>query len=98
MVNLKSMSSETELENSEGSSSRLTKVLDPRPDPNKWLAATLLNLLERSEEEPEAKEALKWAIPQLAHCTAPAYVDQAFADWIDQYIELLENNQNKVNN
>ena len=92
------MNSEIELESSEELSLQSSKILDPRPEPNKWLAATLLNLLNRSAEEPEAMEALKWAIPQLCHSIEPGYVDQIFADWIDEYLELLANNQNKVNN
>ena len=98
MVNSKSMNSEIELESSEELSLQSSKILDPRPEPNKWLAATLLNLLNRSGEEPEAMEALKWAIPQLCHSIEPGYVDQIFADWIEEYLELLANNQNKVNN
>ena len=98
MVNSKSMNSEIELESSEESSLQSSKILDPRPEPNKWLAATLLNLLNRSAEEPETMEALKWAIPQLCHSIEPGYVDQIFADWIEEYLELLANNQNKVNN
>lgn len=98
MVNSKSMNSEIELESSEELSLQSSKILDPRPEPNKWLAATLLNLLNRSAEEPETMEALKWAIPQLCHSIEPGYVDQIFADWIDEYLELLANNQNKVNN
>ena len=98
MVNSKSMNSEIELESSEELSLQSSKILDPRPEPNKWLAATLLNLLNRSAEEPETMEALKWAIPQLCHSIEPGYVDQIFADWIEEYLELLANNQNKVNN
>ena len=97
MVNSKSMNSEIELESSEELSLQSSKILDPRPEPNKWLAATLLNLLNRSAEEPETMEALKWAIPQLCHSIEPGYVDQIFADWIEEYLELLANNQNKVN-
>lgn len=92
------MNSEIELESSEELSLQSNKILDPRPEPNKWLAATLLNLLNRSAEEPETMEALKWAIPQLCHSIEPGYIDQIFADWIDEYLELLANNQNKVNN
>ena len=92
------MNSEIELESSEELSLQSSRILDPRPEPNKWLAATLLNLLNRSAEEPETMEALKWAIPQLCHSIEPGYVDQIFADWIDEYLELLANNQNKVNN
>ena len=98
MVNSKSMNIETEQENSEELSSQLNKFLDPRPEPNKWLAATFLDLLKRSDKEPEAMEALEWAIPQLCHYIDPGLVDQIFADWIEQYLEILVNNQNKVNN
>ena len=98
MVNSKSMNSEIELESSEELSLQSSKILDPRPEPNKWLAATLLNLLNRSAEEPETMEALKWAIPQLCHSIEPGDVDEIFADWSGEYRELLANNQNKVNN
>ena len=97
-ISLLTKSFPRQLENSKELSSQSNKILDPRPEPNKWLKATLLDLLERSDKEPEAMEALKWAIPQLCHCIEPGYVDQIFADWIEQYIEILENNQNKVNN
>ena len=53
MVNSKFMNLEIEQENSEESSSQLTEFLDPRPEPNKWLAATFLDLLKRSNKEPE---------------------------------------------
>jgi len=92
------MNSEIEQENSEELSSQSTRILDPRPEPNNWLSATLLDLLERSKDEPDTMEALKWAIPQLCHSIEPGYVDQIFADWIEYYVELLVNNQNKVNN
>ena len=98
MVNLKSTNIEIEQENLDGSSSQLTKFIDPRPEPNKWLAATFLDLLKRSNEEAEAMEALKWAIPQLCHYIDPVLVDQVFADWIEQYLEILDNNQNKADN
>ena len=98
MVNLKSMNLETEQGNSEELSSQSTRILDPRPEPNRWLSATLLDLLERSKDEPDTMEALKWAIPQLCHSIEPGYVDQIFADWIEHYIKILVNNQNKVNN
>ena len=98
MVNSKFMNLEIEQENLEGLSSQLTEFLDPRPEPNKWLAATFLDLLKRSNKEPEAMEALEWAIPQLCHYIEPGLVDQVFADWIEQYLEILVNNQNKVDN
>ena len=72
-----------------------TKYLDPRREPTKWLGAILIDLLEQDTEE--SKEALKWAFPRMAQWLEPGIVDQLFAPWIDQYMELLaedENNQN----
>ena len=72
-----------------------TKYLDPRREPTKWLGAILIDLLEQDTEE--SKEALKWAFPRMAQWLEPGIVDQLFVPWIDQYMELLaedENNQN----
>ena len=72
-----------------------TKYLDPRREPTKWLGAVLIDLLEQDTEE--SKEALKWAFPRMAQWLEPGIIDQLFVPWIDQYMELLaedENNQN----
>lgn len=72
-----------------------TKYLDPRREPTKWLGAILIDLLEQNTEE--SKEALKWAFPRMAQWLEPGIIDQLFVPWIDQYMELLaedENNQN----
>ena len=72
-----------------------TKYLDPRREPTKWLGAILIDLLEQDTEE--SKEALKWAFPRMAQWLEPGIIDQLFVPWIDQYMELLaedENNQN----
>ena len=56
----------------------------------------LLDLLEQDTEE--SKEALKWAFPRMAQWLEPGIVDQLFAPWIENYLELLdeqENNHNK---
>ena len=74
-----------------------TKYLDPRREPTKWLGAVLIDLLEQDTEE--SREALKWAFPRMAQWLEPGIVDQLFVPWIDQYMELLaedENNQNSV--
>ena len=72
-----------------------TKYLDPRREPTKWLGAVLIDLLEQDTEE--SREALKWAFPRMAQWLEPGIIDQLFVPWIDQYMELLaedENNQN----
>ena len=73
-----------------------TKYIDPRGEPCKWLGAVLIDLLEQDTEE--SKEALKWAFPRMAQWLEPGIIDQLFAPWIEQYLELLdeqENNHNK---
>ena len=73
------------------------KFLDPQKEPNKWLQATLLDLLEQDTEESRANliEGIKTVIPLLD----PVMIDHAFAPWIEPYLELLkeaENNQSNV--
>ena len=73
-----------------------TKYLDPRDQPCKWLGAVLIDLLEQDTEESRA--ALKWAFPRMAQWLESGIVDQLFAPWIEEYLELLaeqENNHNK---
>ena len=73
-----------------------TKYLDPRREPNKWLGAVLIDLLEQDTEE--SKEALKWAFPRMAQWLEPGIIDQLFVPWIDQYMELLAEDENSLNN
>ena len=56
------------------------KFLDPQKEPNKWLQATLLDLLEQDTEESRANliEGIKTVIPLLD----PGMIDHAFAPWI----------------
>lgn len=62
-------------------------ILDPDKDPNRWLQAVLLDLLEQNTEE--SREALKEAIPALVLWLEPGLVDQLFAHWIDRYKDLM---------
>ena len=64
-----------------------TKYLDPEVEPCKWLGAILIDLLEQNTEE--SREALKWAFPRMAQWLEPGIVDQLFAPWIEDYLELL---------
>ena len=73
-----------------------TKYLDPRREPTKWLGAVLIDLLEQDTEE--SREALKWAFPRMAQWLEPGIIDQLFVPWIDQYMELLAEDENSHNN
>ena len=71
--------------------------VDPRKDPNRWLAAVLLDLLE--QDTTEAKVAVTLGIQTIVNYLEPGLIDQAFGPWIDQYVDLLtehENNQSNV--
>jgi hypothetical protein len=73
-----------------------TKYLDPEVEPCKWLGAVLIDLLEQDTDE--SREALKWAFPRMAQWLEPGIIDQLFAPWIENYLQLLdeqENNHNK---
>ena len=73
-----------------------TRYLDPEVEPCKWLGAVLIDLLEQDTEE--SKEALKWAFPRIAQWLEPGIIDQLFAPWISQYLELLAEHENNHNN
>ena len=68
----------------------------PKKNPNTWLTAVLLDLLEQDTEE--SKENLSSAIRTLVNYLEPGLIDQAFAPWIDQYTELLEKSENNQSN
>ena len=75
-----------------------TKYLDPEVEPCKWLGAVLIDLLEQDTDE--SKEALKWAFPRMAQWLEPGIVEQLFAPWIEEDLELLaeqESNHSKKN-
>ena len=98
MENLKSTKTETKKTKSKELLSPSTKYIDPRGETARWLEGVLLDLLEQDTEE--AKVALRWAFPRMAQWLEPGIIDQLFAPWIIQYMELLveyENNQNTEN-
>ena len=96
MESSKSTKTETRETNLKESLLPSTKYLDPRREPCKWLGGVLIDLLEQDTEE--SKEALKWAFPRMAQWLEPGIVDQLFAPWIDQYMELLAEDGNNHNN
>ena len=96
MENLKSTKTETKKTNSKELLSPSTKYIDPRGEPTRWLEAVLLDLLEQDTEE--AKVALRWAFPRMAQWLEPGIIDQLFVPWIDQYMELLAEDENNHNN
>lgn len=68
------------------------KILNPEREPNAWLEAIMLDLLQNPDEQ--AQDALKDAIHCLCTWIEPGLVDDLFAPWIDDYMKLLSANQN----
>jgi hypothetical protein len=65
---------------------------DPQKNPTQWLTAVCLDLLEQNTEE--SKTALISAIRTLVSYLEPGLIDEAFAPWIGQYMQLLAQHEN----
>lgn len=61
--------------------------IQPQKEPNRWLQAVLLDMLEQNTEDSRAD--LKEGITRLAAWIEPGLIDQLFADWVDEYLSLL---------
>ena len=64
------------------------KYVDPVKNPNLWLEMTILKMIE--EREPENDEALTAAIKAIVHWLEPGLIDQLFGDWIQVYLNQLD--------
>lgn len=67
------------------------KYADPRGNPNLWLTAVLLDLLEQNTEE--SRKLLADAIRTTISCVEPGFIDELFWTWIDSYVPLLDESQ-----
>ena len=67
-------------------------VLNPKREPNRWLEVIMLDLLRQNTYE--SKQHLAEAIKVLTAWIEPGSIDDLFAPWIDQYMELLDEYEN----
>lgn len=72
------------------------KYLDPEREPNRWLEAVMLDLLQQNTEE--SLESVKDGIRVLTNWIEPGLIDSAFHPWIEQYAGLLTEQENNQNN
>jgi hypothetical protein len=72
------------------------KHADPRHNPNGWLAAVMLDLLEQDTKE--SKKLLADAIRVTTHGIEPGLIDELFWTWIESYVPLLDEAQSNQNN
>ena len=70
--------------------------VNPKHNPNEWLAATCKALL--SDVTKESCEAVAEIIDILIDYIEPGLIDQAFAPLIEQYMGLLEEYEKMNNN
>jgi len=70
--------------------------VNPKNDPNEWLAATCKTLL--NDVTKESNEDVWEIVDILIDYVEPGLIDQAFAPLIAQYMELLEQHEKKSNN
>lgn len=63
------------------------KYVDPVKNPNLWLEKTLQKMIE--DGKPEDVPILKDAIRVIVHWLEPGLVDQLFGEWIQSYLNAL---------
>ena len=63
------------------------KYVDPVKNPNLWLEKTLQKMIE--DGKPEDVPILKDAIRVIVHWIEPGLVDQLFGEWIQSYLNAV---------
>lgn len=72
------------------------KYADPRENPHQWLTAILLDLLKQNTEE--SRKLLADAIRATVIWVDPGSIQDLFWNWIDSYVEVLDEAQSNQNN
>jgi hypothetical protein len=67
--------------------------VDPTEDVRRWLRAILVDMLDHPSEH--SNGALKVAIAALTDIAEPTLIHDVFGSWVDIYIALMEEYQNK---
>lgn len=66
----------------------MTDLLDPRREPNRWLAAMFDHLLDVGD--PDSIESLRSGYYQLCNVIEPGLIDSIFEPWIEAYLQGLQ--------
>tara|TARA_B100002019_G_scaffold183863_1_gene158670 strand:- start:718 stop:975 length:258 start_codon:yes stop_codon:yes gene_type:complete len=72
------------------------KYVDPVKNPNLWLEKTLQKMIE--DGKPEDVPILKDAIRVIVHWLEPGLVDQLFGEWIQSYLDAVNELESSRNN
>jgi hypothetical protein len=74
----------------------MSKLLDPRREPNRWLAAMFDHLLQVGDAD--SIESLRSGYYQLCNVIEPGLIDSLFQPWIEAYLQGLQEADETENN
>ena len=66
----------------------MSNLLDPRREPNRWLAAMFDHLLEVGDAD--SLDSLRSGYYQLCNVVEPGLIDSLFQPWIEAYLQGLQ--------
>ena len=73
----------------------MTEFLDPRKQPNRWLAAMFDHLLQVGDED--SIESLRSGYHELCKTIEPGLIDSLFQPWIEAYLQGLQGTDQEEN-
>ncbi len=66
----------------------MSNLLDPRREPNRWLAAMFDHLLQVGDAD--SLDSLRSGYYQLCNVVEPGLIDSLFQPWIEAYLQGLQ--------
>jgi len=73
----------------------MTNYVDPRKEPNRWLAAMFDHLLQVGDQD--SLESLRSGYYQLCNVIEPGMIDSLFESWIEAYLQGLQDESEPEN-
>ena len=73
----------------------MSNLLDPRREPNRWLAAMFDHLLQVGDAD--SLDSLRSGYYQLCNVVEPGLIDGLFQPWIEAYLQGLQDEDGTEN-
>jgi len=73
----------------------MSNLLDPRREPNRWLAAMFDHLLQVGDAD--SLDSLRSGYYQLCNVVEPGLIDSLFQPWIEAYLQGLQDEDGTEN-
>jgi len=73
----------------------MSNLLDPRREPNRWLAAMFDHLLQVGDVD--SLDSLRSGYYQLCNVVEPGLIDSLFQPWIEAYLQGLQDEDGTEN-